>query len=244
MRVIICLLVIGISLTAVAQHDKDHDQDNKKERFKKFMPYMTRTLGGSFQSFDAINARVANLPQYEQLKDYAATIGLGWLKEKNQFVSSGAINLGSSMSGHRDEKSSTIRYIGVNLNLGYDVIKSDRFMLYPLAGLGLQKYQAIFYKDNSAVSFNEVLQSPTVQNNISSVKFNNAFALYRFGLGFSVKAPKYPAAIGIEAGYTGSFKKHEWRSNEDQTLANAPEDRVSQFFVSLVLMSKPFSMMR
>ena len=76
MRVIICLLVIGISLTAVAQHDKD----NKKERFKKFMPYMTRTLGGSFQSFDAINARVANLPQYEQLKDYAATIGLGWLK--------------------------------------------------------------------------------------------------------------------------------------------------------------------
>ena len=148
------------------------------------------------------------------------------------------------MSGHRDEKSSTIRYIGVNLNLGYDVMKSDRFMLYPMAGLGLQKYQALFYKDNSAVGFNEVLQSPTVQNNISSVKFTNAFALYRFGLGFSVKAPNYPAAIGIEAGYTGSFKKHEWRSNEDQTLANAPEDRVSQFFISLVLMSKPFSMMR
>lgn len=244
MKVIALCILIGLSSAAVAQHDMDNmGKQNKREWMKKHLPYMSRTLGASFQSFDGINARVANLPQYKQLKDHTATIGLGWLQEQKQFVSGAAISLGSSLSGHRDEKSSTIRYIAANIDLGYDVIPGERFLLYPFAGIGGQAYQALFYRDNSAVNFNDVLNSPTVQNNISSIKFKNAFAVYRFGLGFSVKAPKYPASVGIQAGYTGSFKKHAWRSNEGQDLANAPEDRISQFFVSLVLMSKPMFMM-
>lgn len=245
MKVIALCILIGISSAAVAQHDMDnHSKQDKKEWMRRHLPYMSRTLGASFQSFDGINARVANLPQYKQLKDYAATIGLGWLQEHNQFVSAAALSLGSSMSGHRDEKSSTIRYIAANIDLGYDVLKGDRFMLYPFAGIGAQSYQALFYKDNSAVNFNDVLTSPAVQNSISSVKFKNGYAVYRFGIGFSVRAPRYPAAIGIQAGYTGSFRKNAWRSNEYQGLANAPEDRISQFYISLVLMSKPMFMMR
>ncbi|MEO7767948.1 MAG: hypothetical protein ABIS01_10995, partial [Ferruginibacter sp.] len=143
----------------------------------------------------------------------------------------------------RDKKSSTIRYIGINADLGYDVIQSDKIMLYPLAGIGFQAYQAIFYKDNSAILFDDVLQSPAVQNNIRSVRFNNTFFVYRLGLGFAVKSPKNPSnSIGIQAGYSGSFKKHSWKSNEGQVLADAPEDKISQFFVGIVLSSKPMFM--
>lgn len=230
---IISLFLLGITLSATAQHDGK----------SKEMPFITRSVGVSFQKFDGLNSRVANFPQFETLRDYAATIGLGWLKERNRVVSAGGLNLGSSMSGDRDKKSSAIRYFGLNADIGYDVLKSDKVMLYPLVGLGYQGYQAIFYKDNSAVLFNDVLQSPSVQNNIRSVRFNNSFLLYRLGFGVSFKSAKHPEnSIGLQAGYSGSFKKRMWRSNENQLLGNAPEDKLSQFHVGIVLTSKPHFM--
>ncbi|MEO5890776.1 MAG: hypothetical protein ABIQ31_11010 [Ferruginibacter sp.] len=233
MKITILLLILATGLTCAAQHEKND----------KFIPMVSHSIGASFQKFDGLNSRVAGLPQYKQLKEHAATLGLGWLKERNRIISGGGVTIGSSMSGDRDEKSSTIRYFGLNADIGYDLLKSEKVMLYPLAGLGFQKYQAIFYKDNSAVDFDDVLESPTIQNNISSVRFNNSFFVYRVGIGFSVKSPKYPAnSVGIQAGYSGSFKKNEWRSNENQALGNAPRDRIGQFFIGLVFTSKPMFM--
>jgi hypothetical protein len=233
MKIIISVLLTTLAIACQAQEYKKKD----------FMPAITRSIGGAFQQFDGLNSRVSNLPQYEQLKDYSATLGLGWFKERNQFISNMGISIGSTMSGHRDEKSSTVRFINVNADIGYDVLKNDKVTLYPLAGLGFQKYQAIFYKDNSNVDFDDVLESPAVQNSIEPVKFKNGFFVYRAGFGVSLKSPKYPSSsIGLQAGYTGSFRKNEWRSNEDQVLDNSPQDRISQFFVSLVLTSKPWMM--
>ena len=244
MKIIIASLFLVIALSSAAQRENRHKKFDK-EKMEKYLPAITRSLGGSFQQFDGLNGRVANLPQYKQLKDYAATLGLGWFKEQNRFISEAGITIGSSMSGDRDEKSSTIRYIGFNADLGYDLLKSEKITLYPLVGLGFQKYQAIFYKDNSVVNFNDVLTSPAVQNSISSVKFTNGFLVYRAGLGIAFKSPKYPGnSIGLQAGYTGSFRKNDWRSNEGQTLGNAPEDRISQFYISLILTSKPWMMMK
>ncbi len=59
------------------------------------------------------------------------------------------------------------------------------------------------------------------------------------------KSPKYPSSsIGLQAGYTGSFTKNDWKTNDGQTLGNAPEDRISQFYISLILTNKPWMMMR
>jgi hypothetical protein len=243
MKIIISSLLLAIAFSSAAQHEEHHE--HARGKMKRFLPSISRSLGGSFQQFDGLNGRVANLPQYKQLKDNTATLGLGWFKEQNRFISEAGFTLGSSMSGKRDEKSSTIRYIGFNADLGYDLLKSDKITLYPLAGLGFQTYQAIFYKDNTGVDFNEVLQSPTVQNNTNSVRFKNSFLVYRAGLGVAFKSPKYPSSsIGLQAGYTGSFTKHDWKTNEGQSLGNAPEDRISQFYISLVLTSKPWMMMR
>jgi hypothetical protein len=230
----ICIaLLLGGWLSAGAQHHMD----------EKYIPMITHTIGGSFQKFDGLNGRVANLPQFKKLPDYTATLGIGWLKERNRLISGGGATVGSSMSGDKDERSSTIRYLALNADIGYDLLKSEKILLYPLAGLGLQKYQAIFYRDNSEVPFNDVLQSPGVQNNISSVRFNNMFFVYRLGLGFSLRAPKRPSySIGLQAGYSGSFKNKEWRSKENQSLANAPTDKISQVFVGLVFTSRPHMM--
>jgi hypothetical protein len=236
MKYIVGLLLTCISLSAIAQQPED------KEHYKK-MPLMTLGLGGSFQQFDGLNSRIASLPQYSKLPKDAATISLGWLKEQHRIVTAGEITAGSAMSGHQDRKSSTVRYLGLNLNIGYDLLKSEKTMLYPFAGLGYQSYQALFYKDNSNVDFNDVLQSPAVQNSISSVKFNNAFLVYRLGFAVSIKSPKCPSSsIGIQAGYAGSFKKSNWRSNENQVLNNSPEDKLSQFYISLKFMNKPWMM--
>ena len=230
MKFIISIFLLGLASSSNAQH---HKKD-------KCLPMFTHSFGGSFQQFDGLNSRVANLPQFKQLKDYTATLGLGWLKEENRVISSGSITLGSSMSGHRDEKSSTVRYAAINADLGYDVIKSEKVMLYPFAGLGFQHYQAIFYKDNSGVAFNDVLQSTAVKNSISSVRFNNSFLVYRLGLGFAVQSPKCPASsIGIQAGFAGSFKNHAWKSNENQALGNAPVDKINQVFASIVFITTP-----
>src|SRR5689334_17817630 len=107
MKIITCLLLLATGLSAFAQQE---DNDKKQEGHRMMMhklPYMTRSLGVSFQSFDGLNARVANLPQYKQLKDFAPTIGLGWPNDYKDVVTNATLTLGSTMSGHRSEKSST-----------------------------------------------------------------------------------------------------------------------------------------
>lgn len=207
---------------------------------KGFTPYMMHGIGASFQDFDALNARVGNFSQYKQLKDHMGTLQLGWLKEYNRIISAWAFQLGSSMSGDRDKKSSNVRFFGFSADLGYNVLSSDRIMLYPMVGIGYEKYQARFFKDNSVVDFDDVLESPTVQNNIRPVDFKNSFLTYRAGAGFAIKSAKNPYhAIGLHAGYTGSFRDRKWRSDQNQELMNSPEEGLGRVFVSLTFLSQP-----
>lgn len=231
MKISILLLAATISLSAYAQPGK---KDNGM-----LMPMTTQGIGISFQKFDGLNSRIANFPQYKKLNDHMWTLSLGSIKERNNFISAFTVTGGSSMSGDRDKKSSAIRSLGGGIDFGYDVIPAKQIMLYPTVGIGFEGYQARFYKDNSAVDFDVVLGSPTAQNNIRSVKFNNSFLTYRFGLGFAFKNPKLTNAIGIQAGYVGSFKDRSWKSSENQSLAGSPKDGLSRFNVSLIMMGMP-----
>ena len=149
------------------------------------------------------------------------------------------------MSGDRNEKSSSLRSMGVHAEIGYNLLNSKMVLLYPLAGLGYEMYQARFFKDNSSVDFNDVLQSSTVQNSITPVTFKNSFFNYRLGFGISLKSPKYPSnSIGLQAGYVGSFSSISWRGNDNQDLMNAPKDKLSRIYVGLVLAFSPWGMMK
>lgn len=164
------------------------------------------------------------------------------MMKKNNFISGLSLTGGSSLSGDRDKRSSALQFLAGQFNIGYDFIPGDKFMLYPLAGLGFEGYQAKFYKDNSGVNFNDVLNSPGTQNSTRPVKFTNKFATYNLGFGFTVKSPKCNNSIGIQAGYTGSFKDKAWKSSDNQELANAPVDRLSRFQVGLIFTGMPHSM--
>ncbi len=234
MKIILLFVFSVLTLVTNAQ------QDAKKDYAP---PMLMRGIGISFQKFDGLNSRLANRPEYKQLRDYAGTLDMGWLSVKKRFVQVMDVTLGSSMTGDRDKRSSTLRYAGLGLDFGYDVIKKDMIMLYPMIGIGGQGYQARFFKDNSAVFFTDVLTTSAVQNSIRPVSFTNFFLTYRLGIGFAVKSPKHPTtSMGIKLGYTGSFKDKAWKSSDNQSLAGAPEDGLSQFNVSLVLTSLPHFM--
>ncbi len=217
-------------------------QDKSKWNMDMF-PELSRAAGVSFQKFDGLNSRIANFPQYKELRDATGVLQLGWFKENHQFIHQINLMAGSSMSGDRNKRSSTIRYLGAGAEIGYDFIKSDKIALFPLAGLGYQAYQARFFKDNSSVNFNDVLASSTVQNNIKSLDLTNGFFNYRLGIGVAATSAKYHCSIGIQGMYTGSFSDRAWHSSQGQMLDNAPRDKLSQFYAGLVITCRPFAMM-
>src|SRR5579871_2571259 len=198
----------------------------QEHKMYDFVPEATLVIGGSFQNFSGLNNRVENLSQYKKLPGYMGTVELGWLKARKRIVSVAGITLGSSLSGDRHEKSSALSSAGVYAGIGYDVIGSKMITLYPMIGLGYEMYKAQFYRDNSGVDFDQVLQSAAVRNSISSVSFKNGFFTYRAGAGLALHSKKYPSnSIGLQAAYVGSFSSNAWRSNENQDLMNAPEDK-------------------
>jgi hypothetical protein len=232
MKNMMMLLLCAVSFTATAQEEKSkkHQWHNMKGQ----QQVMTRGAGMSFQQFDALNKRMAGFPQYKTLPGYMVTISGGSLSTYKNFVSQMSIGVGSSLTGNPDKRSSALRYLGGGIDFGYDLVPSEKIMLYPMAGIGFETYNARFYKNVSDVDFDAAVNSSTVQNSNRSVKFNNSFATYRLGLGLSLKPGKSTGSIGLQAGYVGSFKDRSWRTSENQTLANAPREGLGRFAISLV----------
>jgi hypothetical protein len=230
MKIIILFFMAGISLSLHAQPDmKNFDP-----------PLLTRSIGVSFHSFDGLNSRIANRDEFEQLKDHSGTLSLGCMHIYKRFVSNIDFIAGSSMSGDRHKKSSTVGYLGAGIDLGYDVIAADKIILAPLVGIGGQGYIARFFRDDSEVPFDLVLTSPDVQTAIKPVDFKNSFFVYRLGFALAAKHPKDRSrTFGIQARYVGSFNNSAWKSGENQDLADAPKDRLGQFQISLVASGMP-----
>lgn len=236
MKFIILLICASLSFNAYSQKNDNRDFDP---------PLLTRGIGVSIQAFDGLNSRLEGHPEFRKLRDIAGTLSLGCMKIRNRFVSNVDLVAASSMSGDRDRKSSTVRYLGAGIDLGYDVIPADKIILTPLVGIGGEAYMARFYRDNSAVPFNLVLVSPDVQNDIRPVDFTNTFFVYRLGFALATRHPNNRSVtFGIQARYVGSFKDKAWKSADNQELAGAPEDRLSQFQISLFTSGMPRFMKR
>ncbi len=225
MKITFLAVLTILTLGATAQKD---------EKWHSGKMTTVQGIGISFQQFSGLNSRVGINPQYKTLRDYMGTISLGSRMVKKDFITEFTITGANSMSGNRSKKSSNLRSLAAGFSIGYDFIPSEKFMLYPMVGIGVEGFQAKFYKDNSGINFNDVLNSTIVQNTISAVKFTNAFTTYNLGAGFSFKPAKCNGSIGIQASYTGSFRSEDWKSSDRQQLANAPEDRLGRFQVGLV----------
>jgi len=231
-KILIGLLMIS-GLSAFAQEAPKPKTGTNTNPDDKWM-MSSFSVGISFQKFDHLNSRISNFPQYKQLKDQAAIITLGSLNQYKGFVSGMDLSLGSSMSGHRGKKSSSINFAGASLDFGYDVLPNKRILLYPFAGLEWEFYRAKYFKDNSGTDFDDVAGSSAIQNSIRPFFLNNNWFGWRVGLGVVVKAPNGKDAVGIKAGFTRSFTDRGWKSENNQTLGNSPSDYLQRGFVSLV----------
>ncbi|MBS1927736.1 MAG: hypothetical protein IT254_01530 [Chitinophagaceae bacterium] len=209
-------------------------QDPPKKQGDDWMMF-TRGIGVSFQNFDGLNDRLKGFSQYKELRDHAFTLSLGTLNQYKNFISGFEVTGGSSMSGHRDKKSSTTRFLGAAVDFGYDVIPSKKIVLYPYLGIGGESYWAKFFKDNSGVDFDDVAGSPAIQNAIRPVSFNNGWFGWRGGIGVGIRNSSGNSLAMLKAGYTGSFKDRAWKSSDNQTLNGAPKDGLNRWFVSIVL---------
>jgi opacity protein-like surface antigen len=233
MKSIILIFCCAVSLSAAAQNKPAKTAPWQK--MKDHKPMMTKSVGFSSQQFTNLKSRLAGFPQYAPLRDHMWTISLGSMHEMKNFISQMSITAGSSMTGNPEERSSTMRFLSGGFDIGYDFIPAARVMVYPMVGLGVENYHAILWKDVNAVDFDDVANSPSLQNSIRSVKFTNTFFTYRLGLGIGFKSPDGNHTIGVQGGYTGSFKDKAWQSAEDQALRGAPVDDLKRFSVSLVL---------
>lgn len=210
----------------------------KKEDSDIFHIYWGFGLFG--QTFSNLNSRIANHPEYEQLKSYQGGFVLGWVAETDKAVINFDLSFASSASGNAEKKSSNLVSYGVAANFGYNFSKNKNIRFYPLAGAGVETFQATLNKDLSAIPFDSVLQSSSTQQKTNSVIFLNRYFTYRLGAELDFFNKKHHnKGLGVRAGYVGGFSSRDWRINDDQILFNAPKDNLSRWFLSAQLMLKP-----
>lgn len=77
---------------------------------------MSRGIGISFQSFNGLNSRIANLPQVQNLERLYGYHQPGSMNVHKNFVSGLNVTVGSSMSGDRDK--SALRTLGGEIKPG------------------------------------------------------------------------------------------------------------------------------
>jgi hypothetical protein len=201
----------------------------------EFIPQLTSGIGVSLQQFNGLNDRIKKYPVYRPLDGYALTLELGTLNQYKRFMSDMNLLGGSSFSGHSG-RGSVVRYLAVNIGWGYDLVQEKNILIYPMVGLEGEIFQARFFRDNSSVPFDNLVQDPTVQNDLTSLDFVNRFFSYRLGVGFSLSSERHRSGtIGLRAFYTGSFVKQPWKSRQGQKLADVPYDHLSQFHFALII---------
>lgn len=207
----------------------------QKENKSKPNRYLYHTHGISFQKFDNLNNRVTANPIYEPIKSNVGTFQFGFIGERNKVSYNTGITVGNSFSGKKETRSTSSRVFGYSLDIAYKVFAKNRFSIAPFAGIGLDNYTIKFNRDNSSVPFDSVLANANILQKTSPVVFHNTFFNYRAGLSFTYKSSKMPQnAVGLEAGYSGSFSKSDWKINSTQTLNSSPVDGLSKIYGQLI----------
>lgn len=220
-----CVFLLVIPAVAFSQ-TKDKNTTTK---------YLYHSPGISFQKFKHLNQRVATNAAYEPAGNSVATFQFGMLTETNKLQFNTAFTAGSNFKGKKSTRSTNMRMLDLSLDLGYDVLQQKRFSIAPFLGLGLASYSVSYYRDLSSIPFDSVLSSTSIQSQTKALTFTNTFINYRGGVNVAVKSAKNQhSSIALQVGYSGSFTANDWKINSFQTLANAPEDRLSKVFTNLV----------
>jgi len=231
MKKLLLLLLTLISISSFSQNEDSviSSPDNT---------HIYYGIGAAGQNFAGIGSRIALRPEYEALRKTEASLSIGLTREINSLMVDYNLSFGSSLSGDRERKSSSIISFGYSFTLGVNLCRNysprHRIKLWPFAGIGIQTFKVALNKDLAAVPFDSVLQSTNWQQRTAPLRFSNTFFTYKTGVAIDfVSKHNKRSAYGLRAGYIGSFKSKDWRINEEQVLANAPTDKLSRWFATL-----------
>lgn len=234
----IFLLLLIVSVFSVQAQNKEIDTRKNKvivvESNDRFMIYWG--INYNNQNFSQLNNALSNLgSMYEALPKSVASWNLGWIFEDDLVLIKTNIGLGNSIKGKQGKRNTRLSYFSTSMEIGLNFSKNNNnIRIYPTAGLGVAVFSATLNKDLSNINFNDILQNPTIQSNANSTRLTNTFFIYRAGLAVDFFNKKNNhKAVGFFAGYNGSFNNRAWRVNMEQQVANAPSDRLSQFFAGI-----------
>lgn len=193
-------------------------------------------FGYQYQSFGNLSNRIATRPEFEKPGSSMANLFVGINRETSGFIRDFQVHFGAGTKGNDEKRNTAIMSGGAAIMLGYNVSKKQSFRFYPFVGVSGETYFAKFNRDVSSISFDSVLISNTVQQRTEPVTFSNMFFCYQGGLAADFVNTKYRflTSLGLRVSYTGSFKNRSWRVNDNQLIAGAPSDRISQFNASLL----------
>ncbi len=224
------LISLLFFIASSAQNDTARSTDNLHLYFG---------FGAAGQRFGALNSRIATRPEYQTLRKTEFAISLGFTRELDRFMLNYNLGIASSLSGDKTKKSSNMAIFSGSVNFGYNLSNNNKTRIAPFVGFGVETFKATFNKDLSAIPFDSVLQSTSWQQKTLPLSFTNTFFVYRAGLAIDfISKTDSRFATGIRAGYTGSFRTKAWNINEEQSLSNAPADKLSAWFVTVQFMRK------
>lgn len=209
-----------------------------KAQNKKATPvrYISHAHGATYQNFPAINGSIAGSGNYKKPNPIIGTLNFGFITERNKSFFKYFLNGGNGFSGNKKTQSTTTKMLGLSVDFGYYVITKKQFAIYPIAGLGYDRYTLVLNKNNSTIPFDSVLQNPVTRQQTSPVKLSNTFLHYRIGAGIKINSVKHPRnSIGFDAGYGSSFTHNDWKINNTQTLAKSPDEKLSKYFAHILI---------
>ena len=192
---------------------------------------LKNNVGGFFLTmpieFPVIDNNVLN----EQLSSFGfppanystANIGIGLQFYFNQVIASFSF-CKTTKNNEKDDYSTKVEYRSTSLNVGYDLLKSQRFSLYPYVGFkgcGLNYY----YRDRllDETSFDNYFKTDLKYKEIT-----NSRGHLDLGVGFS---HQWFYLINFRFGYLLPLEKIRWNMNNNQTtLSNSPTINYNYYF--------------
>ncbi|MCU0322187.1 MAG: hypothetical protein MUE72_07210 [Chitinophagaceae bacterium] len=235
------LLVLTLfTLTVQAQNNEADTTQNKVivvESNNRFMVYWGTNYNN--QNFSQLNNTLSNLgSMYEVLPKNVASWNLGWVFEDDLVLVKTNIGFGNAIKGKKGKRNTRLSYFSSSIELGLNFSKNNNnIRIYPTAGLGVAVFTATINKDLSNINFNDILQNPNIQATTTPTRLTNTFFVYRAGFAVDFFNKKNNnQAIGLFAGYSGSFSKRAWKLNMEQQVGNAPSDGLSQFYAGINLL--------
>ncbi len=183
--------------------------------------------GFHFFSFKNLNAEIERFG-FPIIKNNHASYGAGGFGTVGRILFGGE---GYSTSNTQNNDSGSVRSQGGMglFYIGYKVINSRHFDLYPMIGGGFGGVTVTFMKDHPDMAFNNFLSKPT---NSGQIGMGALFGNLSLGMDYRMTQTN-TMILGLRTGYSFS-KTTAWKADNFH-FVDAPQDPFSHFYIELII---------